>query len=413
MLFMNCNKCGTPILPGENTCRFCGAIGDFSVRKEKPEIISFDDINDNYERINFSLGEDEVSINPEQKPQPVVIDVPAVPIVEEPVVITETPVVIEEKPVVIEPVVEQPTIIEATPVVEVPVEVTPVEEVVAEQPVVVEEPKIPVVNSVIDEPPTAKIPVEEVQKIMEAEKETEVIEEVITEEPVVKEEVIEEPVVEEKKEEKEPKATNYKGFCIVLAIFLLASIILNCILLFNASGDSSVVKASESSLVNLKTVYKNYKFSLPYSWVVNGDSEEYLLIHNESETWAASISLSEGLDYTLISQNINEIKTTFSLNKYALTSDYVKTVNGKEFQIFKGKYASHTVYVIINQIDDDIIAVTDLKFKGEVDDEVINNVLKCLTNVNKVDMEKFTENEFQFENVNPLLEGIISKVEEE
>ena len=45
---MNCNKCGTPILPGENTCRFCGAIGDFSIRKEKPEIISFDDINDNY-----------------------------------------------------------------------------------------------------------------------------------------------------------------------------------------------------------------------------------------------------------------------------------------------------------------------------------------------------------------------------
>ena len=41
---MDCNKCGTPILPGENYCRFCGTIGDFSVRKHvevKPEIIDF------------------------------------------------------------------------------------------------------------------------------------------------------------------------------------------------------------------------------------------------------------------------------------------------------------------------------------------------------------------------------------
>ena len=57
--------------------------------------------------------------------------------------------------------------------------------------------------------------------------------------------------------------------------------------------------------------------------------------------------------------------------------------------------------------------ITDVKFKGEVDDEVIEDILKCLTNVVSVDMEKFSENEFEFTNVNPLLEGIITKVEEE
>ena len=42
---MNCNKCGTPIIPGENTCRFCGTSNNFSKREEKHEIIGFDDID--------------------------------------------------------------------------------------------------------------------------------------------------------------------------------------------------------------------------------------------------------------------------------------------------------------------------------------------------------------------------------
>lgn len=439
MLYMNCNKCGTPILPGENTCRFCGAIGDFSIRKEKPEIIGFDDIEDNYERINFALGEDEVSIIPETKPEPVVISDPITPA---PVVAEPTPVVVqpvvESTPVVTEPVVIEPaptvvseSVVEVQPTVvqsEVVQEVAPVvadvimdtpssivEEVAAP---VVEGPKIPVVNSVIDEPPTAKIPVEEVKKIVEAEKEAEVVEEVIeTPAPVVTEPVVETKteVVEEKKEDKkeEKKPTNYKGFCIVLAIFLAVSIVLNCFLLLKASGDSGIVKASENPLVSLKTVYKEYKFSLPYSWVVNGDDEEFLLIHNESESWAASISLESALEYDLVAGKEEEISSAFSKHAHAFTSNYVKTVNGMEFQIFKGKYYSHTVYLIINKIDEDTVAVTDVKFKGEVDDDIINDILKCLTNVSKVDMDKFSENDFEFENVTSVLEGIIGEEKED
>ena len=67
---MNCNKCGTPIIPGENTCRFCGTSNNFSKREEKHEIIGFDDIdlldNDNIQEaeiIDFMIGEDEVSLN--------------------------------------------------------------------------------------------------------------------------------------------------------------------------------------------------------------------------------------------------------------------------------------------------------------------------------------------------------------
>jgi uncharacterized OB-fold protein len=40
---MNCNRCGTPIIPGENSCRFCGAVENFTERKyiDVPEIIDF------------------------------------------------------------------------------------------------------------------------------------------------------------------------------------------------------------------------------------------------------------------------------------------------------------------------------------------------------------------------------------
>lgn len=75
---MNCNKCGTPIIPGENTCRFCGTSNNFSKREEKHEIIGFDDIdllNDNIQEaeiIDFMIGEDEVSLNDEEAP--VIID---------------------------------------------------------------------------------------------------------------------------------------------------------------------------------------------------------------------------------------------------------------------------------------------------------------------------------------------------
>ena len=38
---MKCNKCGTPIIPGENNCRICGNKTDFSERVKEPEIIDF------------------------------------------------------------------------------------------------------------------------------------------------------------------------------------------------------------------------------------------------------------------------------------------------------------------------------------------------------------------------------------
>ena len=424
---MNCNKCGTPILPGENTCRFCGAIGEFSIRKEKPEIIGFDEIEDNYECIDFTLDEDEVSINPEPKEEPVIIgfdetinndNQSAVNHYDNFGVFSSLAMEADQnKSVVSEPVL--------TPVVEMENSVVedkiiePVQPLEVEATNNVEEVKIPVVNSVIDEPPTAKIPVEEVKRIVESEQETEIIDEIV-EEPVKnennenKEEHIEK--VEEKKEEPvmennevSKKTSSYKGVCIVLAIFLVVSIVLNCFLLIKNSGASGIVKASESSLVNLKTVYKNYRFSLPYSWIVNGDNEDYLLIHDEKESWAASISLSSALDYDLVSGKEDVISSVFSQYNHAFTSNYVKTVNEKEFQIFKGKYYSHTVYLIINQIDDQTVAATEVKFKGEVDDEIINDILKCLTNVNSVDMEKFSENGFEFQDVTPLLDGIISK----
>ena len=136
---MNCNKCGTPIIPGEHTCRFCGTSDNFSKREPKHEIIGFDDIdyvednNKEAEIIDFMIGEDEVSLNDEE----------------------DVPVVIDEL------IKDEPAVapVEETKVEEVPTVETKVEEAPASEE--------KVVNSVIEEPPTARIPVEEVKKVIE------------------------------------------------------------------------------------------------------------------------------------------------------------------------------------------------------------------------------------------------------
>ena len=63
---MNCNRCGTPIIPGENSCRFCGAVENFTERKyiDVPEIIDFVEP----EIIDFTTGEDDVVVSSDAKP---------------------------------------------------------------------------------------------------------------------------------------------------------------------------------------------------------------------------------------------------------------------------------------------------------------------------------------------------------
>ena len=401
---MNCNKCGTPIIPGENTCRFCGTSNNFSKREEKHEIIGFDDIDYIVEKnskeaeiIDFMIGEDEVSLNDEED-APVVIDD-----------------LIKEEPVVEQPVVEevQQEVVTEAPLEEAPV-VEPVQEEVKEE--VVEQPveEEKVVNSVIEEPPTARIPVEEVQQVLEEPEEEVKMEPTVNLDATTKMAPLEEAKKEIKKETKEeaPKKGGVSILTVLLAILLIASLIVNYFLF---TGKSEIVKPKNTVTVSESTtstvVYNGFETKVPSSWTVNSNNEDYLLLSDESDRWQASISLTKDVDYSLVSENTSNITDALGLDNYLFTSDYNKTANNHEFYIFKGKYFEYTVYVIATEVSSDTVALVDLKFTGEVEENVLNSILDSLANAHEFDETPVKEN-FEFKNLVPSFKKVVPKESE-
>ena len=363
---MNCNKCGTPIIPGENTCRFCGTSNNFSKREEKHEIIGFDDIdllNDNIQEaeiIDFMIGEDEVSLNDE-----------------------EAPVIIDDL-IIDSPVVEE----------------TPVQEEIIEE---------KVVNSVIEEPPTARIPVEDVVKTIEEEKE-----EVVEMEPTINLDAtaVLEKVEDKKKPKKNDDNNKKKGgslLTVLLLVLLIASLIINYFLF---TGKDKIVKPNNTDNITTKTlstiVFNGYETKIPSNWTVNNNNPEYTLLLDEKLQWSASVMLTEEIDYAKVSEKTTQITDALGLQNYLFTSDYNKTSNNKEFYIFKGKYYEYAVYVIVSPVDDDTCAIVDLKFTGEVNEDVLNSLLDSISNMSKANLAPIKEN-FEFKNLIPQFKNIIPK----
>lgn len=361
---MNCNKCGTPIIPGENTCRFCGTSNNFSKREEKHEIIGFDDIDllDNNiqeaEIIDFMIGEDEVSFNDDDTP--VMIDD----------LIIDSPVKEEEK------------------------EEEPVEE--------------KVVNSVIEEPPTARIPVEDVVKTIEEETEEVVLEPSVNLDATTSLEKIDDKKSNKKKDD-DNKKKGGSFLTVLLLVLLIASLIVNYFLF---TGKDNIVKPSKQDNTVKTTlssfIYGEYETKLPSNWTVNTSNKDYALLSDEKLQWQASLALNTEIDYAKVSEKTSQITDALGLQNYLITSDYNKTTNNKEFYIFKGKYYEYAVYVIVTPIDDDTTAIVDLKFTGEVNEDILNNILDLLSNTKKANLAPIKEN-FEFKNLVPQFKNIILK----
>lgn len=376
---MNCNKCGTPILPGENICRFCGSVDDFSKRvsvEPKPEIIDFN-IYDEVEVVDFMIGEDDVSINPEPK----------------------------------EETIDTEGIMDFS-----------FDDVSLTTDNVQEQPVIPVVNSVIEEPATARIPVEEVKEILANSSNEEVIDDSTVEfifdatldkekeqeeqHEEVSDNVKEEIVINNDDPKKEKK--NSKVGLIIVTMLLILSVILNCFLLMGRATNPEVSNR-EVSEVSLTTVYNNYEIKLPNNWNINNTNNDFLLVYDGTENWAASIDFIDNDNFSLVKDKISAITDAFGNNKYLFTSDYEKTINDKEFYIFKGKYYSYSVYIIINEVNENTIAVTDLKFVGEVEEDVLNGLLNSLTTVSVKDMSNFMKDNFEFNDNSKIFNSIIKE----
>lgn len=398
---MNCNKCGTPIIPGENTCRFCGTSNNFSKREEKHEIIGFDDIDYIVEKnekeaeiIDFMIGEDEVSLNTEEE-SPVIIDD-----------------LIKDEPIVEQKVVEEENVQEVIgeQAVEETPALAPAQEEKIEQPI--EEEKV--VNAIIEEPPTARIPVEEVQKVLDEPEEEVEMEPTVNLDATTKMAPLEEAKKEDNNKVKEetPKKGGVNILIVLLAILLIASLIVNYFLF---TGKSEIVKPKNTVTVNesatSNVIYNGFETKVPSSWTVNANNNDYLLVSDESYSWQASISLTKDVDYSLVSENTTAITDTLGLDNYLFTSDYNKTTNNHEFYIFKGKYFEYTVYVIVTEVSDDTVALVDLKFTGEVDENILNSILDSLATAHVFNETPVKEN-FEFKNLTQNFKKVVPKESE-
>lgn len=415
---MNCNRCGTPILPGEDTCRFCGAVGNYSERKNivAPEIIDFVEP----EIIDFTTGEDDVVVSGEAKPAtptaPTVPNVPAQPVAPAPV--STSPAVPVSQPTVAPVTPAKPEV--ATPVTpSVPAE--PVVQEVTAQPAVAPAPVTPITAA----PVTNSVEKKEEEKEPAA-VETPVVPEVTTPAPEAPTAVSEStPVVvtspteqktEEKTEEKPEKEKKVKksgGLSVgtfILVILLIASIVLNCFLLMGDSEDNTKVEEQAPVVSETKqTLYFNkYKLETPSNWIaVSNQSVPYITIMDRSEEWAVTIDVSTETDSALIEDSAEQIKEAFKNNKYLFTDSYPKSANNREFYVFKGKYQNYTVYVITTKLESNNTVVADLKFKSEVDEDVLEKVLETLSTVSTKDLTEFYNNNFDFGTITNLVKDNI------
>lgn len=347
---MKCNKCGTPIIPGEATCRICGNKADFSKREKAPEIIDF----------------------PEE--------------IEEKVEVKE---VVNELPDLIDIVdIEEPTVEEVQPTVELPQ--ADLEQTMSLEPEVVEtiSEEVPV-----EEGPITKETKPSKKKVLDKanEKETK--------------------PKKEKKVKTETKSSS-NVLTVLLSMLLIGSLCLN-IYLFIMDGNS---KASgnngndETEQTYSKTAYNNYKVNMPSSWITE-NSDNGLLIYDESQNWSASMQVISEANYDAFVTNKESLVESLGHKRYQFTSNYSKQVEEKDFHLFKGKYYDYSVYVIVTELDENMLVV-DLKFKGEVDDVLLNNVLKAMTEVKEKNTANLFKDNFEFQDISSEIKSVSQKTEE-
>ena len=415
---MNCNRCGTPIIPGENSCRFCGAVENFTERKniDVPEIIDFVEP----EIIDFTTGEDDVVVSSDAKPAtpavptpptppapPVAPSVPGKPAAPTMPAAPATPV---QQPVApANPSAQAVPKVPSAPVAPVapsvpekpamPAPVTPITAAPVSNPVEKKEEKVETADSKVEAPVEAEVKKEEAT-------------EVAASTPVVVTAPAEAKVGEVKeakpvKEKKEKKGSSLSLVTFVLVVLLLASIVLNCFLLMGNSEDNTQVEPQEKPVVSETTqtlYFNNYKLEIPSNWIaVSTQNVPYLTIMDRSEEWAVTIDVSNETDSALVEKSAEQIKEAFKNNKYLFTDSYPKNANNREYYVFKGKYQNYTVYVITTKLENNTTVVADLKFKGEVEEDVLEKVLTTMSTVSTKSLTEFYDENFDFSTITGLV----------
>lgn len=424
---MKCNKCGTPIISGENRCRFCGTtlpIKKVDVIKE-PELI----IEEPKKEIIMDIPKKVEIIKEEPKKEVVldnssseIIDIPnKVEVIKEP----SKPEIINEIPEIIKEIPKKNMIVEKPKTPEV------IKDVPKEPEVITENEKMEVVE--IPEVIENKLDIIEKEKIKEIDvadelEKTAKLERIDLEEftgkidrEEIKNIVVEasaEKIEEPKKEIKQvvekafhEKANSFMTLGILVCV-LAVSLTLNGYLYINRYKMSP--KNAKNISTNTRTVYyDNYELNIPDNWKTKGIApNNNMLIFDDTNEWGATIEILKNSVFEQTEQYKDDINNSFMQKGYTFTSSYNKNTDEMDFYIYKGKYNSYSVYLIVGKINDENAIVTDLKFKGEVNKEILDNVLKVVGNIDSNTLQDFYESDFDFNQVGNLVKEKIKIAED-
>ena len=424
---MKCNKCGTPIISGENRCRFCGTTlpikkvdvikePELIIEKPKKEIIM--DIPKKVEIIKEEPKKEVILDNSSSE----IIDIPnKVEVIKEP----SKPEIINEIPEIIKETPKKNMIVEKPKTPEV------IKDVPKEPEVITENEKMEVVEipevienklDIIEKEKTKEIDVaDELEKTAKLERidleeftgkiDREEIKNIVVEASAEK---IEEPKKEIKQVVEKAfheKANNFMTLGILVCV-LAVSLTLNGYLYINRYKMSP--KSSKNISTNTRTVYyDNYELNIPDNWKTKGIAlNNNMLIFDDTNEWGATIEILKNSVFEQTEQHKDDINNSFMQKGYTFTSSYNKNTDEMDFYIYKGKYNSYSVYLIVGKINDENAIVTDLKFKGEVNKEILDNVLKVVGNIDSNTLQDFYESDFDFNQVGNLVKEKIKIAED-
>lgn len=350
---MKCNKCGTPIIPGEDTCRICGNKTDFSKRAIDAEVIDFPE---------------EVESKPNEEKA---FELPDL-----------------ENIVEIEDLGEKEIFKKNSDEKKEEVSLSPQETEVKND-----------VNDVKLEPTLvidSSTPKPEVKEVIDIK--TEDAEEKSTKK-VAEKKVAYRPT-KKVKEEKNIKAESHSNNVgiVFLTLLLICSLAGN-IVLFIINGNAKAAEKSpeEEKVVYSKVSYSNYKITIPSTWINEGSDK--LILYDESQNWSARMQVVADADYDTFVENKDRLIEELSPLKYQFTSNYFKKIDNQEYYLFKGKYYNYSVYVILTSIGKEKMLVTDLKFKGEVDDVLLNSILSVMGEIKENNTQELFKDNFEFQDL--------------
>ena len=200
---------------------------------------------------------------------------------------------------------------------------------------------------------------------------------------------------------------------VFLILVLIVSLAFNAYLFISGNEDKNIGIGNnqDTNKAYSKVIYDDYKLNVSSSWILE-ESENGLLIYDDTQNWAASLNFVDDANYEALTTNKDSLGELLNSFRYQFTSNYSKSVNDKEFHLFKGKYyEDYSVFVIVTAFDEDALIVVDLKFKGEVDDVLLNNILTMMTEVKENNYNELFKNNFDFVSIKDQIKSISKKIE--